>query len=133
MRPDELSEKHARRIERIRHGNVQVTQIEADFVASAALAGAAATFKGLMGGGAIIRRREGEKMNEFDVTDFHTAMNWLREKAERGVSKQRYKGLGDESRTVVGNHNGPDRTPPAEGADRGRDCGRSDLYDADER
>ncbi|HAV34963.1 MAG TPA: DNA topoisomerase (ATP-hydrolyzing) subunit B [Massilia sp.] len=98
VRSDELSEKHALRIERIRHGNVQVTQIDADFVASAdygVLAGSAATFKGLMGEGAIIRRGEGEKMKEFAVTDFHTAMNWLREEAERGVSKQRYKGLGE--------------------------------------
>jgi len=98
VRSDELSEKHALRIERIRHGNVQVTQIDADFVASAdynVLAGSAATFKGLMGEGAIIRRGEGEKMKEFAVTDFHTAMQWLREEAERGVSKQRYKGLGE--------------------------------------
>ena len=98
VRSDELSEKHALRIERIRHGNVQVTQIDADFVASAdyaVLAGSAATFKGLMGEGAIIRRGEGEKMKEFAVTDFHTAMQWLRDEAERGVSKQRYKGLGE--------------------------------------
>ncbi len=98
VRSDELSEKHALRIERIRHGNVQVTQIDADFVASAdygVLAGSAATFKGLMGEGAIIRRGEGEKMKEFAVTDFHTAMQWLREEAERGVTKQRYKGLGE--------------------------------------
>jgi len=35
-------------------------------------------------------------MKESAVRDFHAAMLWLREKAERGVSKQRcYKGLGE--------------------------------------
>jgi DNA gyrase subunit B len=59
------------------------------------LANAAATFQGLMGGGAIVRRGEGAKMKEFAVRDFHEAMLWLREEAERVVSKQRYKGLGE--------------------------------------
>lgn len=98
VRSDELSEKHALRIERIYHGNVQVTSIDADFVAGAdyaLLADSAATFQGLMGEGAIVRRGEGERMKEFAVRDFHQAMEWLREEAERGVSKQRYKGLGE--------------------------------------
>jgi DNA gyrase subunit B len=98
VRSDELSEKHALRIERMHHGNVQVTGIDADFVAGpdyAVLAGSAATFNGLMGEGAIMRRGEGEKMKEVAVRDFHQAMQWLREEAERGVSKQRYKGLGE--------------------------------------
>jgi DNA gyrase subunit B len=98
VRSDELSEKHALRIERIHHGNVQVTSIDADFVAGAdyaTLANSAATFQGLMGEGAIIRRGEGEKMKEFAVRDFQQAMEWLRDEAERGVSKQRYKGLGE--------------------------------------
>jgi DNA gyrase subunit B len=98
VRSDELSEKHALRIERVYHGNVQVTSIDADFVAGAdyaLLADSAATFQGLMGEGAIVRRGEGERMKEFAVRDFHQAMEWLREEAERGVSKQRYKGLGE--------------------------------------
>ncbi|MDY0975845.1 DNA topoisomerase (ATP-hydrolyzing) subunit B [Massilia sp. CFBP9012] len=98
VRSDELSEKHALRIERIYHGNVQVTSIDADFVAGAdyaLLADSAATFQGLMGEGAFVRRGEGERMKEFAVRDFHQAMEWLREEAERGVSKQRYKGLGE--------------------------------------
>ena len=98
VRSDDLSEKHALRIERIYHGNVQVTSIDADFVAGAdyaVLANSAATFQGLMGDGAIVRRGEGERMKEFAVRDFHAAMLWLREEAERGVSKQRYKGLGE--------------------------------------
>ena len=34
-------------------------------------------------------------MKEFAVREFHEAMLWRREEAERGVSKQRYKGLGE--------------------------------------
>jgi len=98
VKSDELSEKHGLRVERIYHGNVQVTGIDADFVAGAdysVLANSAATFQGLMGEGAIVRRGEGERMKEFAVRDFHEAMIWLREEAERGVTKQRYKGLGE--------------------------------------
>jgi len=98
VRTDELSGKHALRIERMHHGNVQVTSIDADFVDSAdyaTLANSAATFQGLMGDGALVRRGEGDRMKEFAVRDFHGAMGWLREEAERGVSKQRYKGLGE--------------------------------------
>jgi DNA gyrase subunit B len=49
----------------------------------------------LIGPGAQVRRGQGEKMKESAINDFHQAMDWLREEAERGVSKQRYKGLGE--------------------------------------
>jgi DNA gyrase subunit B len=49
----------------------------------------------LIGEGAIIRRGEGERTKESVVRDFHEAMQWLRDEAERTVSKQRYKGLGE--------------------------------------
>ena len=42
-----------------------------------------------------MRRGSGEKIRESAITDFHQAMAWLRDEAERGVSKQRYKGLGE--------------------------------------
>ena len=95
---DELSEKFGLRIERMYHGNVRVSSIDADFIDSndyRVLANAAATFKGLVGEGAFIRRGEGERTKESSVTDFHHAMLWLRDEAERNVSKQRYKGLGE--------------------------------------
>jgi DNA gyrase subunit B len=98
VRSDELSEKHMLRIERMHHGNIKVTAIDSDFVLGAdydLLANAAATFKGLIGEGAFIRRGEGERVKESSVVDFHHAMQWLRDEAERTVSKQRYKGLGE--------------------------------------
>jgi DNA gyrase subunit B len=98
VKSDELSDKHMLRINRLLHGNIKVSVIDADFVNGpdyAVLAAAAATFKGLIGPGALVRRGVGEKAKELAITDFHQAMNWLREEAERGVYKQRYKGLGE--------------------------------------
>src|SRR6476619_4321372 len=86
------------RIERLYHGNYEVSVIDADFVSGPdyqVLANAAATFKGLIGAGALVRRGVGEKVKESAIGDFHHAMAWLRDEAERGVSKQRYKGLGE--------------------------------------
>jgi DNA gyrase subunit B len=98
VRSDELSDKHMLRIQRMFHGNVRVSVIDADFVDSpdyAVLSAAAATFRGLIGPGALVRRGSGEKVREYAIADFHQAMAWLRDEAERGVSKQRYKGLGE--------------------------------------
>ncbi|MGI4850082.1 MAG: DNA topoisomerase (ATP-hydrolyzing) subunit B [Janthinobacterium lividum] len=98
VKSDELSDKHMLRIQRMFHGNVKVSVIDADFVQGpdyAVLQSAAATFKGLIGPGALVRRGTGEKVKESAIVDFHQAMAWLRDEAERGVSKQRYKGLGE--------------------------------------
>ena len=98
VRTDELSGAFSLRIERMYHGNIKVTSIDADFVEATdykVLESAAATFKGLLGEGAFMRRGEGERAKEIAVQDFHHAMLWLRDEAERGVSKQRYKGLGE--------------------------------------
>ena len=98
VRKDDLTDALSLRIERMYHGNIKVSSIEEDFVESndyKVLANAAATFKGLIGEGAFMRRGEGERAKEINVKDFHQAMLWLREEAERGVTKQRYKGLGE--------------------------------------
>ena len=95
---DTLSAAHRLRIERQHHGNLRLSVIDAEFVDSpdyGLLFEAAATFKGLIGPGALIRRGSGEKMREHAIGDFRQAMAWLRDEAERGVSKQRYKGLGE--------------------------------------
>ena len=95
---DDRTEKYRLMIARRHHGNVRLSAIDADFVHGAdyaALATAAQTFEGLLGGGAKVRRGEGDKMREQEINDFHGAMNWLLSEAERGVSRQRYKGLGE--------------------------------------
>ena len=92
------AEKHRLIVRRKHHGNVRVTVLDYDFVRGAdyaVLARAAATFQGLIGKGAMVSRGEGEKRKEAMVADFREAMQWLRAEADRNVSKQRYKGLGE--------------------------------------
>ena len=92
------AEKYRLIVRRKHHGNVRVTVLDYDFVRGAdyaVLARAAATFQGLIGKGAMVSRGEGEKRKESMVADFREAMQWLRAEADRNVSKQRYKGLGE--------------------------------------
>ena len=92
------SEKHRLIVRRKHHGNVRVSVLDADFVKGAdygVLARSAATFEGLIGKGAMVARGEGDKRKESMVSDFREAMQWLRSEADRNVSKQRYKGLGE--------------------------------------
>ncbi|QBC30061.1 DNA topoisomerase (ATP-hydrolyzing) subunit B [Pandoraea sp. XY-2] len=82
------------RVERRHHGNVKLSVIDQGFLQTAdyaQLQKTAETFKGLIGDGATIRR--GEKSQT--VSNFKAAMKWLMADAERNVSKQRYKGLGE--------------------------------------
>jgi DNA gyrase subunit B len=95
---DERTDKQRVLIHRKHHGNVRVTTIDADFVHGAdypLLNKAAMTFRGLISEGAEIQRGEGEKQKTQAVQSFREAMHWLREQAERSISKQRYKGLGE--------------------------------------
>ncbi|WP_404992260.1 DNA topoisomerase (ATP-hydrolyzing) subunit B [Cupriavidus pauculus] len=95
---DEKTDKHRLMIARRHHGNVRLSHLDADFVHGAdyaALARAATTFQGLIPDGTKVKRGEGEKMREQTVADFHQAMQWLLSEADRGVSRQRYKGLGE--------------------------------------
>ncbi len=92
------TEKHRLIVRRKHHGNVRVSVLDADFVLGSdygVLARAAATFQGLIGKGAMVMRGEGEKRKESMISDFREAMQWLRSEAERNVTKQRYKGLGE--------------------------------------
>jgi len=91
---DEVRESWALRIARRHHGNIKVSSIDTDFLATAdyrQLRSTADTFKGLIGEGAVINRGERNQA----VTDFKSAMKWLLADADRNVSTQRYKGLGE--------------------------------------
>ncbi len=95
---DEAHEQYRLMVRRMHHGNVRVSVIDADFVQGAdyaVLAKSAKTFMGLIGAGALVARGEGDKRKEQFVSDFREVMQWLRSEAERGISKQRYKGLGE--------------------------------------
>ena len=85
-------------VNRMHHGNVRVSIFDRTFVRGAdyaILSKAAKTFLGLMGTGALVARGEGEKRREKYISDFREAMQWLRGEADRSISKQRYKGLGE--------------------------------------
>ena len=95
---DARTDKLLLRISRKQHGNTRSSVINADFVHGAdyeVLAAAGATFKGLIGEDAIVRKGEGEKAKESKVSDFRSAMAWLMQQAENSVGRQRYKGLGE--------------------------------------
>ncbi|MDY0748970.1 DNA topoisomerase (ATP-hydrolyzing) subunit B [Paucibacter sp. R3-3] len=95
---DARTDKLLLRISRRQHGNVRSSVINADFVHGAdyeVLADAGATFKGLIGEDAMVRKGDGEKAKESKVTDFRGAMSWLMQQAENSVGRQRYKGLGE--------------------------------------
>jgi DNA gyrase subunit B len=88
-------------VERVQHGNVRVSTIDADFLLSAdakALVDAAQSLAQLLGPGAEIRKIDPEKPDRsrsHPVKHFEEAMRWLHNEVERGLSRQRYKGLGE--------------------------------------
>jgi len=91
---DETGEAWRIAIERMRHGNRKLGWIEEDLILSGdykTIRTAAQSLDGLVGKGATIRR--GEK--GAPVKSFAEGIQWLRKEVERGISKQRYKGLGE--------------------------------------
>ena len=95
---DESGERWHLRIIRHLHGNQKVSIITQDFLKSSdykVLSDVAQTLRGLVGEGAEVRRGEGEKVRSQPVGSFREAMRWLLADAEKGVSRQRYKGLGE--------------------------------------
>jgi DNA gyrase subunit B len=88
------SESWRLRVERMRHGNLRVGHIDAEFLHSgdyAQIRTTAQLIVGLGESGTVIRR--GEKSQA--VGSFAEAMQWLLNEVDRGLSKQRYKGLGE--------------------------------------
>ena len=95
---DESGEKWHLRIVRHLHGNQKASIITQDFLKSSdykVLSDVAQTLRGLVGEGAEVRRGEGDKVRTQPVGSFREAMRWLLADAEKGVSRQRYKGLGE--------------------------------------
>jgi DNA gyrase subunit B len=91
---DDIQERWTLRVEKMHHGNLKVGLIDEDLLLSGdylQLRRTAETLAGLFGGGAVIAR--GEKKQAVD--SFADAMKWLLNEVERGIAKQRYKGLGE--------------------------------------
>jgi len=96
---DERTERFRLMISRKVHGNTKISVIDSDFVHGAdysSLARASEALTNVLGSGAVVKRGDSEKnAKEASVKDFREAMEWLLSEAERGVSRQRYKGLGE--------------------------------------
>jgi DNA gyrase subunit B len=94
VRFDDKHERWTITLTRMRHGNQRSSQIDDDFVLSGdyvQLRKTAQLISGLISEETVIRR--GEKSQA--VTSFAEAMRWMLNEAERGLTKQRYKGLGE--------------------------------------
>jgi DNA gyrase subunit B len=91
---DDKSESWSIGIQRMRHGNLRVSNIDDSFMLSGDWKQIGNTTKmiaGLIGEGAVIRRNEKSSA----ITSFADAITWLLAEVDRGLSKQRYKGLGE--------------------------------------
>ena len=82
------------KITRKLHGNVMVSYLEPKFLNSKAyqtLTQTAAALKGIVGKGAKLYKGD----NEYDIDSFEGALDILMSVAQKGMSIQRYKGLGE--------------------------------------
>ncbi|MEJ2173412.1 MAG: DNA topoisomerase (ATP-hydrolyzing) subunit B [bacterium] len=91
---DGKTDRYQIRIERSWHGNLRISNIDTEFVASgdyAQIRQTAEMLRGLVGVGATVQR--GEKKQP--VHDFPEAMRWLLAEVNKAMALQRYKGLGE--------------------------------------
>ncbi|MEY4481320.1 MAG: hypothetical protein RIQ84_482 [Pseudomonadota bacterium] len=99
VQKDERTERFRLLISRQVHGNTKLSIIDSDFVHGAdydTLEKASAALTNVLGSSATVKRGDPDKnVKEANVKDFREAMEWLLAEAERGVSRQRYKGLGE--------------------------------------
>jgi len=104
--PPEIIVQKEDRTERFRlllsrriHGNLKLSSINSDFVHGddyQSLANAAAVLSGKVLPGSKVRRGDPDKSpKEQTIHDFRGAFSWLLSEAERVLSRQRYKGLGE--------------------------------------
>ena len=91
---DESNEAYEIRIRRLVHGVERLTVLDREFAEGgdhAQLVRTSTLLEGLLGTGAYVVRGD----NRRPVSSFHAALDWLLGEAQRGVSIQRYKGLGE--------------------------------------
>ncbi|MDO5530429.1 DNA gyrase subunit B [Sutterella sp.] len=91
---DEEGEKHLLKVHRMKHGNAKTTTVHPEFLLSAdyqKLRESSKMLEGVIGDGAKVTRGDAE----CPVKNFAEAVNWLMRQAEKGLIRQRYKGLGE--------------------------------------
>jgi DNA gyrase subunit B len=99
VQKEERTERYRLLLARRIHGNLKLSVLSSDFVASddyQSLVTAATALSGRVLAGSRVRRGDPEKSNkEHVVQDFRGAFEWLLAEADRSISRQRYKGLGE--------------------------------------
>lgn len=91
---NEEEEKHLLKIHRMKHGNSKTTTVLPEFLLSSdyqKLRESSRMLQGVIGDGAKVCR-DGV---EAPVRNFADAVSWLMRQAEKGLIRQRYKGLGE--------------------------------------
>ena len=91
---DAKTEQFIIQINRVQHGVERRSRIDADFAQSGdytQIKKTAAVLQGLLSDGAYVKFGEHQQA----VKDFRQAIEWVLAEAQRGVSVQRYKGLGE--------------------------------------
>ena len=91
---DEKLERYVLAISRTQHGVVRSSYIDSDFLQGgdyAQIRHTANVIHGLLGEGAYVKRGEHVR----PVSDFRDAIEWILSEVQRGISIQRYKGLGE--------------------------------------
>jgi len=91
---DEKNERYQLLIKKIQHGNLRLTSLDQDFLQSGdyeQIKHTAQMLQGLLGSGAYVKRGEQQRQ----VSEFKQALDWLLEEVKKGISIQRYKGLGE--------------------------------------
>jgi DNA gyrase subunit B len=97
---DAATEEFRLKITRMRHGNVRASYLDQDFLDSGdytQIRKTAQVLDGLMGPGAYVKRGDQKQL----VSDFKQALDWLLQEVKKGVSTQRYKGLGEMNPTQL--------------------------------
>jgi len=99
VQKEERTDRYRLLLARRIHGNLKLSVLSSDFVASddyQSLVTAATALSGRVLAGSRVRRGDPEKSNkEHVVQDFRGAFEWLLAEADRSISRQRYKGLGE--------------------------------------
>jgi DNA gyrase subunit B len=99
VQKEDRTERYRLLLSRRIHGNLKLSAINSDFVHGddyQSLATAAAVLSGRVLPGSKVRRGDPDKnQKEQTIHDFRAAFAWLLSEAERILSRQRYKGLGE--------------------------------------
>lgn len=99
VQKEERTERFRLLVSKQVHGNVKISVVNSDFIHGndyQSIRSFSTSVAGEIGMGSKVRRGDPEKTSrESNVDDFQEAIAWLISEAERTVSRQRYKGLGE--------------------------------------